>query len=244
MKNTAVVDQSYWDNAYSHLAFAAVPADDTLRLWLLNNVVQVHDKSCIEIGCFPGRYITVLGELGYTLNGVDLTPRVAEMKGWLASKGFNTGTFDHADFLKMEVAQQYDLVCSFGFIEHFTNWRELIQKQSAMVKSGGTLVIETPNFRGWMQQFLHKSLDAENFERHYIDAMQPDEWKSILEGLGFEVKVSEYFGKFEFWTDSKNSGMAKRILAKALRTVYPLLRSAGQGSKALSPYAGIIAVKK
>jgi hypothetical protein len=113
-----------------------------------------------------------------------------------------------------------------------------------MVKPGGMLVIETPNFRGWMQQFLHKALDNENFERHYIDAMQPQVWKSIIEDLGFEVMVCEYFGKFEFWSDSNNTGAHKRILAKLLNWIMPALSALPAGSQALSPYCGIVAKRK
>ena len=244
MNTTSVVDQSYWDSSYSELEFAITPKTDELRIWLENNVEPGKGKSCLEIGCFPGRYLAVLGEMGYELHGVDLTQRIGEIKNWLDSHGYKTGEFEHADFLKYSNNKQYDLVCSFGFIEHFTNWEEVLIRHTDLVKVGGTIVIETPNFRGTLQNILHRILDSTNYKRHHIPAMQPEKWKSILEQKGFEIQRCEYFGKFEFWSDSGKRGFFGKVGMKMLSFFEGSLRNRKPGSASISPYIGIIAVKK
>jgi L-malate glycosyltransferase len=220
------------------------PPHDELRRWLETNLPDGAGKSCLEVGCFPGRYLAVLGEMHYELHGVDLTPRVSEIKYWLDSRGYNTGGFEHADFLKYNNSQSYDLVCSFGFIEHFTNWEEVLLRHAELVKEGGKLVIETPNFRGFLQNLLHRTLDATNYKRHYIPAMQPLKWKAILEDRGFQVERCEYFGKFEFWSDAGERGFFGKVGMKLLSFFQTSLQKRKPGSASISPYCGIIAIKK
>lgn len=244
MKNTTVVDQAYWDSSYSELAFTMVPPGDELRKWIELHVPAGNGKTCIEIGCFPGRYLAVLGTLNYQLHGIDLTPRVVEIGHWLQSQGFSTGNFGHGDFLKYAPSQQYDVVCSFGFIEHFTNWEEVFQKHMQMVAPGGLLVIETPNFRGFLQNILHRFLDGENYKRHYIPAMNPQRWKELAEAAGFEVSYCGYFGQFDFWSDSGQPGFFGKVGRKLLSMNMQRLKRKKPGSASLSPYCGIIARRK
>jgi SAM-dependent methyltransferase len=221
-----------------------VPPHDELRKWMEANVPRTDSKSCIEIGCFPGRYLAVLGTLGYELHGIDLTPRVNEIGQWLHSQGYKTGSFSHGNFLEYNSPRSYDLVCSFGFIEHFTNWEEVLQKHIGMVAPGGMLVIETPNFRGFLQNLLHRFLDKENYKRHYIPAMNPNRWKEIAEAAGFEVKYHGWFGQFEFWSDSAPPGFFGKAALKVLSWCMPFLKKRKPGTASLSPYCGIIAVRK
>lgn len=244
MNTTSVVDQSYWDSSYSELPFAIAPPTDELRKWLENHLSNGNGKTCLEVGCFPGRYLAVLGIMHYELHGVDLTPRVSEIKNWLEVSGYKTGKFEHADFLQYTSDQKYDLVCSFGFIEHFTNWEEVLIKHAQLVKQGGMIVIETPNFRGFLQNILHRFLDATNYKRHHIPAMQPLRWKAILENQGFEIQRCEYFGKFEFWSDSGERGILGKAGMKLLSFFRKSLENKKPGSASVSPYCGIIAVKK
>ena len=160
--NKNLASQDYWDDAYANYSLHdKVGDDDIVKKWILNNVQKGNGLSCLEIGCFPGRYLTVMGDLGYTLSGVDLTPRVKdEFPEWLKSEGYSVGTFVQEDFFKFQPKQKFDLVCSFGFIEHFTNWESVLLKHIELINETGYLVIETPNFRGWVQKFILYVLKA------------------------------------------------------------------------------------
>lgn len=59
-----------------------------------------------------------------------------------------------------------DVVSSFGFIEHFTNWREVLAKHAEPVADDGHLIIEAPNFTGAFQRWLHVNFDKANSARH------------------------------------------------------------------------------
>lgn len=243
IKSGTLVDQSYWDDSYESVKPQIVPADDQLRLWLEKHLPAGKNSTCMEIGCYPARYLSVLGELGYTLNGIDLTPGVTSLGDYLKSK-YTTGEFIHANFLTYPFDGQYDVVCSFGFIEHFSNWEEVLLKHASLVKPNGLLVIETPNFAGWFQRQIHSIFDSENLKRHNLKSMNPELWSELLSANNFEIIRSEYFGKFEFWSDTKERNALHKLGIRILGYMTPILRKVTPGRRSISPYCGLIARRK
>lgn len=164
---------------------------------------------------------------------------------WLTDKGYKTGSFYKSDIFQFEPKNQYDLVCSFGFIEHFTNYKEVIEKHLKLVKQSGLVVIETPNFRGFVQNFLHRFLDKTNYDRHFIPSMNPQEWETILKNEGFEIITSGYFGGFDFWSENENLNILQKILIKSLYILKYTIKVLGinLNHSSFSAYCGIIAKK-
>jgi hypothetical protein len=81
------VAQSHWDGGYENLALAPATANDPIRR-MLGAILPHASLSCLELGCYPGRYLSVLGALGYELHGVDLTPMVdTKLQFWLSALG-------------------------------------------------------------------------------------------------------------------------------------------------------------
>jgi len=244
-----LADQGYWNEGYKAIAFAAAPEKDEVRRFIARFFKKETERSTVfEIGCFPGRYLAVFGDLGFSLNGIDLTPRVDDLKQWLMSERFSVGNFYRANFLTFQSQEQYDVVASFGFIEHFTDWDEQIIRHVQLVKDHGFIIITTPNFKGTIQNFLHRYFDRENYNRHFIPSMDPGLWVRILESRGFEIVFSGYFGKFDFWTDYKRGsilGKMKRACTYALgRALWVLLVPFPGGSREYSPYCGVVARRK
>lgn len=240
-----LVAQHYWDDHYAQVPVGIAPPGNALRQWLEKNVpAAAPGNHALEVGCYPGRFLAVLGLKGYTVHGIDLTPRVETMESELKKLGLSTGRFIHDDFLTHSFDQTFDLVCSFGFIEHFTEWEKVVLRHAELVKPGGLLVIETPNFRGWIQQLFHRWCDAENLRRHHLPSMRPEQWAKILRAEGFDVLQCGYFGRFDFWHDSSGRGWWQRLGFLKLRILTPLLRLLPEGGAAWSPYCGIIARRK
>jgi len=50
---------------------------------------------------------------------------------------------------------KFDIVASFGFIEHFTNWVEILESHISLLNNNGYLIVEVPNFIGPFQHWLH-----------------------------------------------------------------------------------------
>jgi SAM-dependent methyltransferase len=191
--------QNYWDRNYQNLNFNFIPNDGYLRKWL-EHYFSNGNLTAFEVGCFPGGYLAIFGKLGYELNGIDLTPRVnSDLPQWLASQGYRLGKFYQDDFLKFKTNKKFDVVYSLGFLEHFTNWEEVVIKQAELVNPNGYLVVGVPNFRGGLQRALHYLFDRDNYYKHYLPAMNYKKWRTILESQGFKIIFSGYIGQFDFW---------------------------------------------
>ena len=199
----SLASQQYWDQGYQNLALDIASPRDPVRIWLESHL-PAGSGSALELGCYPGRYLAVLGELGYELNGADLTPDVETvLPQWMRKSGYRTGEFVRADVWTHDFKRQFDVVASFGLIEHFEKWPELLCRHAHLVNKGGWLAVTTPNFRGGIQQFLHGWLDRDNLARHNLHAMEPQAWTNIVKPLGFNTVFCGYFGRFDFWEGVK-----------------------------------------
>jgi SAM-dependent methyltransferase len=203
-------------------------------------VKERHAKTAIELGGFPGYYSVYFRKylnLEATLFDYFISkPIINEL---LAANGLQETDINviEADIFKFQPEEKYDIVSSFGLIEHFTNIKEIISTHIKFLKPGGTLFITLPNFKsvnGWLQQ----NLDQENYLKHNIDCMDPALLKSIAEELGLKNIKSNYHGKFSVWLENKDkqTAITKTVVkaiwyaGKIFTTVIPV------ESKALSPY--------
>ena len=238
------VEQEYWDQGYAEFEFYRVDDQDPVRVWI-EKYFKGTSGSCFEVGCFPGRYLGVFGELGYEVNGIDLTPRVSgDFPKYLASRGFEVGQFTQGDFLKTEPNNQFDVVCSFGFIEHYSNWDEVIKKHFEWLKPGGHLVLEAPNFKGSFQLLLHRLVDQENLNRHNIDSMVPHQWAQLARDAGFEIIQEGYLGNFLFWEDQQERNFLQKATLKGIRVLSKILpKVLPEGLPAFAPFCAVIAKK-
>jgi SAM-dependent methyltransferase len=244
-QTTNLFDQASWDEGYEKQTFELPPTHDHIRLWM-NRWAPKTLGRCIEIGCFPGHYLALMGEAGFELNGIDLTPKVdTEMQNWLKSKKYKIGKITRGDFFNFSDSQNFQLVYSNGFIEHFSNWPEVIDQHAKLVAPGGTILISAPNFKGFVQKALHILVDNENYKKHYIPSMDPYKWAERLKKNGFEIHYSGFFGGFDFWNGKQERNIIQKALLLGIRLTLPLLRPlAFFNSKIFSPYFGVAAIKK
>lgn len=238
---TNLVDQAHWDGGYQEGDFTPLPADDFVRRWIMQHVPK-GSGDCLEIGCFPGRYLAVFGDLGYRLHGVDLTPRVEAMPAWLSAHGYQVGEVHRTDFLATDFGRRYDVVSSFGFIEHFTNWHEVLARHADLVAPGGYLVIESPNMVGLLQRVLRRLFEPEDLGRHHTAAMHLEAWTALARRLGFEIVFAEPIGNFDFWrTAPTEDGMAFE-LSVLLQAIKPVLQARPETrSPVAAGYLGLVA---
>lgn len=181
--------------------------------------------------------------MGFELNGVDLNPHVElKLAPWLRERGHRVGQIKRADAFPETVSQHYDLVCSFGLLEHFENWREVLAQHVKRVAPGGWLAVTTPNFRGWAQHFLHAKLDAENLGRHNIDAMCPHLWAEEVTRLGMTVHEYGALGRFDFWAGPQpRSGSQQAALRLLIKLRGSIKKLAPRDSLSFAPYLKLLA---
>lgn len=208
-----IVSKRYWEDGYSEIRPQLAAKADVVRCWIEKHVPAVEEtqsKSAIEIGCYPGRYLSVLGDLGYEVNGIDFCKQIEELPESMGKAGYRVGNFWKQDFEHYRLERKFDIVASFGFIEHFDNFEDILKKHAALVNNDGYLVIEVPNFFGAFQHWFHVNFDKQNYKRHYIPAMNVEGWRqSLLEkAMIFCIRVT--LGNYISGQSMRRGGFLKR----------------------------------
>lgn len=157
----------------------------------------------LEIGCAPGRFLVKLYQVfGYTPFGVEYSKSGVEItrKIFVENK-LPPENVIHADFFSEQFLKKYqryfDIVISKGFIEHFVNVNEVIDKHIELLSNRGILVVSIPNFRG-INYFLLKRFDAEAIELHNLDIMQLDVFRNLFDREELQPLFCNYYGTFNF----------------------------------------------
>lgn len=222
MNETKLTTKEYWDDGYKDFKFSPMPDSYPTVKEIYSIFKKTDSKNVLEIGCFPGRLLYHFGKLGYELNGIDHTEYLQTMINWFKSNNFKIGEFRSDDIFNISYDKQYDVVFSSGFIEHFSNFDEVIEIHKKLVAKDGYLFLTAPNFSGAIQNKLHKVFDKDNLDKHYIPSMDVEKWKKIVTDGSFEIIKSEYIGGFDFWVGNQKRTIFERIIIKIIRLLLPL----------------------
>jgi SAM-dependent methyltransferase len=197
-------------------------------------------KNAIELGGFPGYYSIYLKKyqkLYTTLLDYFIHPELVNKL--LAANDLKPGDINivEADLFTYQPAQKFDMVLSFGLIEHFNDTKFIINEHLKFLKPGGTLFITLPNFKsvnGWVQ----KNFDKENYDKHNINSMDLDLLKNACKELGLKDIEAYYHGKFSVWLENKSEqkGLSKAIVKAIWLAGKVFTKIVPVDSKALSPY--------
>jgi 2-polyprenyl-3-methyl-5-hydroxy-6-metoxy-1,4-benzoquinol methylase len=156
------------------------------------------DGEVLEVGCAPGKWLAFMSDefglkpsgIEYSEAGMNATYRNFE------TLGLEVGKIQAGDFFKIEPDKQYDVVMSYGFIEHFTNVDEVVELHLRWLKPGGVLILGVPNFRG-VYSFLQGVLDREVLDKHNLDMMNLDYFSHVAEKYDLDPLFIDYIGSFE-----------------------------------------------
>jgi len=210
-------------------------------------IAEKNIKNAIELGGFPGYYATYLKKyqhLDTTLFDYFIHERL--INELLDKNGLKPGDIHiiEADLFEYKPKKFYDIVLSFGLIEHFNDTKAIIETHLQFLKPGGLLFITLPNFKsvnGWVQ---HK-FDRDNYDKHNIDSMNPQLLADYCRALGLKEVEAYYHGKFSVWLENKSeqSVFAKLLVKSIWLTGKVATRIIPIESKVLSPYIVLKAVK-
>jgi len=201
--------------------------------------------SYVEVGCAPGRNMVYFHRtFGYRVAGIDY---VADdiCRRTLDENHVEAYQLYHLDFLEELPPARFDVVASFGFVEHFTGLEEVLARHVALVNPGGYVVIGVPNFR-WGQYLIRLLLDRDSLRRHNLEAMKCGVIRRILTGLGArEILYCGHYRTFGIWTDREDLPPAVVrgvwLLDAGFQRLARRLRADTLPNRFFSPYAVTIA---
>src|SRR6478736_1896451 len=118
----------------------------------------------IEVGCAGSAWLPYFArEHGLTVTGLDYSPRGCEQAEAVLATAGVAGEVVCADLFAPPAAQvgRFDVVFSFGVVEHFTDTTACIRALAALVAPGGRLITVVPNMNGttgWLQKMVDRAV--------------------------------------------------------------------------------------
>ena len=193
----------HWDSAWKIPVRAKLPSllnvDILNQVRLLKKFVYPNSRY-LEIGCAPGKLLAyVASSLKADASGLDYSESGMESCKQLFDALHLKIPLYKADLFHHELEPgTYDVVTSFGLIEHFDDPRHAVNRHVELVRPGGVVLISIPNYSGiWGK--IQKWCDSSNLSLHNLKIMTPDNLKMLVdERLRANCKAY-YYGSVSSW---------------------------------------------
>lgn len=199
-----LTERQYWENYWKDIVLPLEvkrensPPNIVAELDIFEAYLPKKKLSILEVGGAPGQYLAFFHKVfGYEISCLDYSSVGCEK----TKENFNLLNIPakvyQGDLFSDELhLQQFDLVCSFGFIEHFTDLTAVVGRHLKLLKPGGILLLGVPNFLGINHWFL-KRLAPILLEGHNLKSMDAQTWNSFENEFHLEVLFKDYVGGFE-----------------------------------------------
>ncbi len=212
------------------------------------------NMSILELGCGNSKWLPYFKKrFGFDVYGIDYSSKGVELaKKNLEINGLNGGIFLSDMLNPRHNDKKFDVVVSFGLIEHFNDTRIILEKQSDYVKKNGLLIGVVPNLLGINGKFSY-FLQRELYFKHKV--ISSEDLKSVFKQCGYSELKCEYIGIFNLdvidWNNLSNVpdffrkpvrmvGKMLQLLARKLITMIGIKFE----SKVFSPYVICAGTKK
>lgn len=260
--------KDYWNDSWasSDIPDAVNPADMRLGNYVNRRFhqlfLQLFDKSetssmrLLEIGCAKSAWLPYFAkEFGFKVCGLDYSPIGCQMATKVLQSNGVEAEVVCADFFAPPESMlgAYDVVVSFGVVEHFDDTAACLRAVSAFLKPGGMLITNIPNMVGWIGA-IQKAVNKPVYDIHQL--INPHRLREAHELAGLTVLDCGYFVCTSFGVNNltgistKNvSGFLKKILlgvlARTSMLVWAIEEKVGYFAprKFASPYVNCIARK-
>ncbi|HUT89246.1 MAG TPA: class I SAM-dependent methyltransferase [Thermoguttaceae bacterium] len=180
--------------------------------------METQERDLLEIGGARSRWLPYFAqEFGFQVTAMDYSEPGCELaQGILTNAGIE-GTVVCADAFSppSEMAEAFDVVASFGVVEHFQDTASCIKAFSFFLRPGGLLITFVPHLKG-LPGLITRIVNREAYERHV--PLGVADLKNAYAQAGLHVVRCEYFLFFNRGT-SLLRGMDMHLLsskAKAL----------------------------
>lgn len=260
--------ENYWNEAWASCEkpVAVNPSDMRLRNQVNHRFhrkfLKLFDKAktpsmrLLEIGCANSAWLPYfVKEFGFSVWGLDYSPIGCIMaKRVLQANGVKANILC-ANFFSppQELLGYFDVVVSFGVVEHFNETVSCLEAVSTFLKPGGVLITSIPNMVGSIGA-IQKTVNKPVYDIHQL--INPATLREAHELAGLEVLECNYFmfsnfGIINLISISKNtlSWFLKKIflglLSRASMLIWLIEERIGEISpnKFTSPYINCIARK-
>ena len=187
---------NYWEKVW-----AAAPDAEGLRAqlqkvtqWKYDRMVRRMfqtvrpDGDLLELGCAPGHKLERIHRLRpeMRLSGIDFAEEGCRATSKLLRRMGLPGNVFHDDVRTAELPNRFDVVTSFGLIEHFDDPVEIVRCHARFCRPGGTVAVALPNFCSPMVRFFADRFCPENLAIHNLNIMNRRVLTKVMNDAGLK----------------------------------------------------------
>lgn len=197
-----LTDERFWDEYWAGVVVPTrvdetVPFERALAAFLAE-VLAEEEGSVLEVGCAPGKWLAYVAQISRLMPaGIEYSRAgLAATRRNFAAHGIEPGALIEGDFFAIAPERRFDVVMSFGFVEHFDDPCEVVARHLEWLRPGGLLVIGVPNFtgvHGWMQ----RAVGPETYAAHNLEVMDPAWFEACGSQLKLATKALDWMAGFE-----------------------------------------------
>jgi SAM-dependent methyltransferase len=205
LRNRELLEAEDWDRRWNRLRIPTEVKRDTAQ-FATKDLIAIFDRvlpqkegiDILEIGAAPGRWLAYFKKnFHYNIHAIDYSSTGCQKM----QENFDSLKLD-ATIYKLNILTDnlseiphFDIVYSFGFIEHFGDFIPIVGKHAELLKKGGLLIIGVPNFAGFTKTILQKTAPG-IYTTHNTDAMDIEKWKFFEERYQLSPLFKGYLGGF------------------------------------------------
>lgn len=190
--------EDYWRNRrLPNEVDMQIPFDRCLADALTRRLKGVRGD-VFEVGCAPGKWLAfIVKTFGMKANGIEYSEAGMEAtRRNFEILNLPIDTIIAGDFFAVTPEPRFDVVMSYGFIEHFDDPDVVVARHAAWVKPGGILIIGVPNFNG-IYKPLQKILDQSILDKHNLKTMRLDYFNGLPQRLQLHLESLDYIASFD-----------------------------------------------
>ena len=206
--NKELTNESYWSKYWKskpNLDASTITQDFLFHDVLEKHIPRKRDMSFLEVGGYPGLWAIYFEK--YWSANASLLDRYVDLdviKNLHEKNQVNNIDIIEGDVFELTPTKKFDVVMSAGFIEHFYNVSDVVDKHIKYLKKDGTLILTVPNFLG-LNGSVQKYLDRPTYDTHFMETMYDNRLRKILLEKNMEVRCIRYYGKFGVWLEDINN---------------------------------------
>ncbi len=209
--------------------------------------------NAVEIGSAPGWNLLEMARgLDVTPYGIEYTEDgVALNRHLFAVNGIDAENVRCEDFFSDAIDDwrgKFDIVSSFGFVEHFDDTVAVLRRHLDLCQPGGYIVVTIPKLHGPYYTW-NKWFNPRVIETHNIDLMRGDTFFERFETIeGLEIIDRKIIGAFDYGLLTHRGQFVARLGISLLRRVDRLSQAIDRHvltrlKLGLAPYMAVVGRK-
>lgn len=208
--------------------------DSLLPSAAINDVIPyIENGSVLDIGCGNGEYLLRLKSIGWRCKGVEFNDTAVSICRSHALDVFQ-GELHAAGF----ESESFDFVTAHHLIEHVPNPSELMREIARITKTGGSVLIRTPNSESLGRSWFGTNWYANDVPRHlFLFSAKNLELLAAHHGLQLRklfkpVKPKLVLKSLDYKLNNRGTPSKKRKILKWLSRLYiPAAQLSGRGDE-------------